>query len=263
MPDHIAVAAENISYEVSLIGDAVSRRAVGSKAVGGRLIRQGRHTKLLALDDLSFSAASGSRVGIVGRNGAGKSTLLRVIAGIQKPTAGRLAVNGKISTLFNNRLVTNPNITGLETILLSGLLMGLSRQEVQEITPEIVAFSELEDFIELPIRTYSAGMKTRLGFAVATSIKPDILLIDEVFGAGDREFQQKAAQRINGLMESASTLFLASQSMGIIERMCDHLLWLDHGKLRAFGRLEEIMPVFLEEGKKNAPAPAGKRVAAS
>jgi len=202
-------------------------------------------------------------MGLVGRNGAGKSSLLRTLAGIYLPTGGMLTIEGSISTLFANRVFNNAQVTGRESIIVSGLLLGLGYREIQSLAPEIIEFSELEDYIDLPIRTYSAGMATRLGFAIATSIRPDILLIDEVFGAGDRSFQQKARERVDSVMQEASTLFLASQSLGVIERMCDHLMWLDHGSMRAFGPIGEVMPAFIEADAQEAKAKterAAKRI---
>lgn len=259
----VVVRAENLSLELNLIGDRVAASAEGSAAVGGRLMRRGRTWSIRALDRLTFEVRRGCRVGIVGRNGAGKSSLLRILAGIYLPTEGELSIEGRISTLFANRVFNSPHVTGRESIIVSGLLLGLGYREIQELTPEIIAFSELEDYIDLPVRTYSAGMATRLGFAIATSIRPDVLLIDEVFGAGDRSFQQKARERIDSVMKEASTLFLASQSLGVIERMCDHLIWLDHGALRAFGPIGEVLPVFLDadgqqgEGSKDQAATTG------
>ena len=243
----IAVETENLTLELNLIGDMVNLAAKGATAVGGQIIHEGRIKKLRALDGISFSVNRGAKVGIIGQNGAGKTTLLRTLAGIHLPSSGRVRIDGRVSTLFTNRLLGQAQMTGREAIMVSCLLMGIERKRIKELTPDIIAFSELEDFIDLPQRTYSAGMAVRLGFAIATCIEPDILLIDEVFGAGDRRFQEKARERINKVMESASTMFLASQSMHMIQRMCDHVIWLDHGKLVAFGPLDEVLPRFLEE----------------
>ena len=242
----IVVDARGVTIDLPLFGKGLPARAKGSRAVGGRLIKRGRTSMVRALDDITFTIEWGQRLGVVGINGAGKSTLLRVLAGILKPTSGALTVEGKISTLFTNRLSVGRAITGRETIFVSCLLLGLEPREIESLIPEIIDFSELEDYIDLPMRSYSAGMATRLGFAIVTSVKPEVLLIDEVFGAGDRRFQKKAKARVMDIFESASTMVLATQSVGMIERMCYRLLWLDHGQVKGFGSIEDILPKFLE-----------------
>jgi ABC-2 type transport system ATP-binding protein/lipopolysaccharide transport system ATP-binding protein len=197
--------------------------------------------KLRGLDDISFTARRGDRIGLIGRNGAGKSTLLRTLAGIYPPSAGSCRATGRISTLFSSALGLSAEATGYENIYLGATLLGLNKAAIEEALPDIVDFCELGDFLELPIRTYSAGMRTRLGFAIATSIRPDILLIDEVFGTGDRHFRAKAKQRIEQVMAKANVLMLASHSDGVIRSMCTKALWLEQGRVMAFGPVNEVL----------------------
>lgn len=203
--------------------------------------------KLRGLDDISFVARRGDRIGLIGRNGAGKSTLLRTLAGIYQPSAGSCRARGKISTLFSSALGLSAEATGYENIYLGATLLGLSKAAIEEALPDIVDFCELGDFLDLPIRTYSAGMRTRLGFAIATSIRPDILLIDEVFGTGDRHFRAKAKQRIEQVMAKANVLMLASHSDGVIRSMCSKAIWLEQGSVMAFGAVNDVLEQYNQE----------------
>lgn len=193
-----------------------------------------------ALDSLTFSISEGRRVGIIGRNGSGKSTLLRVLGKVYTPTSGTLSTQGKISSLFNLRLGTQPDVSGRENIVIRGLVKGLSRREIRDHMEDIIAFSELEEFIDLPMRTYSDGMRMRLLFAIATSFSPEILLLDEWIGAGDSNFQRKAAKRMSSLVDQAGLTVIASHNRGLLHRVCDTGMWLDQGIMRAFGPIEEV-----------------------
>lgn len=203
--------------------------------------------KLRGLDGISFTAKRGDRIGLIGRNGAGKSTLLRTLAGIYQPSAGSCRATGRISTLFSSALGLSAEATGYENIYLGATLLGMNKAAIEEALPDIVAFCELGDFLDLPIRTYSAGMRTRLGFAIATSIRPDILLIDEVFGTGDRHFRAKAKQRIEQVMAKANVLMLASHSDSVIRSMCTKALWLEQGRAKAFGSLDEVLEQYNQD----------------
>lgn len=220
----------------------------GAEAVGGRLTTIAGRPVVRALDNVSFSVTRGTRLGVIGSNGAGKSTLLRAIAGIYQPSQGRVVVRGSVATLFTNRLYINDHVSGRENILLSGLLLGLDRETITRITPEVIEFSELGDFIDLPLSTYSSGMATRLGFALATTIRREILIIDEVFGAGDRDFQGKARARMVQLIEESGTLLLASHDARLIEEFCDTALWLEHGEVRGFGPVVETLAAYERGG---------------
>ena len=199
------------------------------------------------LEGVSINISKGQRVGLVGANGAGKSTLLRVMAGIYYPTRGVTETRGTISTLFPELLGVRPDATGLENIMLTGILLGLTRKEISRRIPEIIEFTELGDYIYMPIRTYSSGMRTRLVLSIATCINPDILLVDEVIGVGDKSFRLKAKDRLNQMMTSANTLVVVSQSPEIIREFCTEAIWLDRGQVRATGDVEEVLRGYVAE----------------
>lgn len=185
-----------------------------------------------ALNNVSFELRDGDAVGLVGHNGAGKTTLLRAMAGIYAPISGKVDVTGSISTIIEIGAGMEPELSGYENIVRMGLLFGHSPKEMVAVIPEIEAFTELGDFLETPVRTYSAGMTMRLMFAVATAIKPEILLVDEMFGAGDENFQEKAKRRMEDLIESAKILVFASHSKELIRKYCNRVFVLEHGNLQ-------------------------------
>lgn len=195
---------------------------------------------ITALNDLSFTINRGERVGLVGRNGSGKSTLLRVLGGIYTPSSGTLRTVGKVSALFNINLGVQTDYTGRDNILIRGLIKGWTREQIAEKTPEIIEFSGLADFIDLPLRTYSDGMRMRLIFAIATSFSPEILLLDEWIGAGDADFQKKAAARMNSLVNKAGITVIASHNRNLLKNVCDIGVWLDQGSIRAYGPIDEV-----------------------
>ena len=246
--DTVAIWVENLTLELPVMRGRISKRNVSrARSVGGRLnIDPKKGISVTALDQISFQIKHGERVGLVGRNGAGKSTLLRVLAGIYTPTSGACAVRGSISTMFSTSLGLNRDASGLENIFLAGTLLGLRKQEIEAILPEIVDFCELGEFLNLPMWSYSTGMTTRLAFAIATSINPDVLLIDEVFGAGDRAFQTKAQERIESIMKNASTLVMASHADAILRQFCTSSIWLDQGQVRSVGKTEEVLAAYQE-----------------
>lgn len=208
------------------------------------LVEVGNKRYILALRSLSFDIHQGSRVGLIGRNGSGKSTLLRVLGGIYMPTSGHLKVSGHISSLFNINLGVQPDASGRENILIRGLVKGWTYREIKERTPEIVAFSDLADFIDMPMRTYSDGMRMRLLFAIATTFSPEILLLDEWIGAGDTNFQKKASARMNSLVDEAGITVIASHNRNLLRSVCDSAMWLDKGIVRAFGAVEDVYREF-------------------
>ena len=194
-----------------------------------------------ALDNISFNLQDGDRLGIIGHNGAGKSTLLRVLATIYEPTRGLFRYQGKISPLLDVMLGINYESTGYENILLRGALLGLKRKELSHKIKDIADFTELGDFLHMPIRTYSSGMLMRLAFAVATSIQPDILLMDEAIGVGDKNFIQKANQRLKSMIDKSNILVIASHSDEIIKKFCNKVLVLDAGKMTKFSAVEDVL----------------------
>lgn len=208
-----------------------------------------------AIEDISFTLERGSRLAIIGENGSGKTTLLQVLAGIISPESGQLSVCGRITSLINVSLGTQPEATGHRNITLRGLAAGYSHKAIDAKRAEIAEFSELGEFLNLPIETYSAGMRMRLTFSIATAFDPEILILDEWLSAGDVAFKAKATRRMNDFVEKAGILVLASHSPKLILDNCDTGLWLDEGRVRAYGPVKKILNAYgahQEEKKRNA-----------
>ncbi len=208
---------------------------------GGKLSSNSQCVVVRALDQVSLKIEEGDRVGIVGHNGAGKSTLLRVLSNIYEPTHGTIYYDGKISSLLNVMLGIDPESTGYENIFIRGLLLGLTKKEINSKIKEIAEFTELGDFLYVPIRTYSQGMQMRLAFAVATSIQPEILLMDEVIGVGDKDFFNRAQDRLSQLINKSSIVLLASHSPAILKKICNKILVMKAGKVQWFGPIDEAL----------------------
>jgi lipopolysaccharide transport system ATP-binding protein len=198
-----------------------------------------------ALNNISFDVNRGDRIAIIGHNGAGKSTLLRALAGIYPPTSGSVAAAGEIGTLLNISLGFETEATGRENIYHRGFAMGLSRKELREAEADIVEFAGLNDFIDLPMRTYSSGMYVRLGFAISTQFAPDILLIDEVFGAGDASFAAKARQRMEDIVSGSGIVVMVSHDLGSVQSFCNRVIWLSGGEVFMDGRPQEVVQAYL------------------
>ncbi|KAA1002568.1 ABC transporter ATP-binding protein [Paraburkholderia panacisoli] len=197
-----------------------------------------------ALDNIDLRLESGDRIGLIGHNGAGKSTLLRVMAGIYSPTVGEVSCDGKIVPLLDISLGMDENSTGLQNIRLRGLLLGMSDSEIQAKQEEIAEFCELGDYLDLPLRTYSSGMRVRLAFAVSTAVDAEILLLDEVMGVGDASFMNKAKNRLQDLHSRAEIVVLAMHANAEIRRVCNKVLWMERGRVRAFGPVEEVLSAY-------------------
>jgi lipopolysaccharide transport system ATP-binding protein len=230
------ICAERVSVEFPIWNP--SRRslktAVLRATTGGRLAREtSTRVMIQALCDLSFEFQRGDRIGLVGHNGSGKTTLLRVLTGIYEPVRGRLDVTGRVSSLLDLSLGMDHEATGYENILLRGVLMGLAPSAIEKKFDEIAEFSELGDYLSMPIRTYSSGMLLRLAFAVSTSIAPEILLLDEWLSVGDAGFREKAERRLLELLESSAIVVLASHDIDLVRRFCSRVLRLDHGRVVA------------------------------
>ena len=215
-----------------------------------RRIFKRRYESFWCLDDVTFEVARGQMVGIIGPNGSGKSTLLRLIGGVGKPDKGSLEVNGRIGALLDLGAGFQNDLTGRDNIYISGVVAGLTRRQISERFDEIVAFADLESFLDNPLRTYSSGMRMRLAFSVATHIDPDILLIDEILSVGDLTFQSKCLERINQFKHKGCTMLLVSHEIGQIEKFCDSVLWLKNGKVKGFGPPNEITIAYSEEASK-------------
>ena len=258
------IVLENVVADFPVYGSQPSfRNALIGRVVGGVLRRQnatGKRVVVRALENISLTVHHGDQLGIIGHNGAGKSTMLRVFAGIYQPSQGTISIEGRVSPLFSTSPGLDPDDTGYENIVTCGLLLGMSRDEIERKLPEIEAFSELSDYLSLPARTYSTGMLVRLGFAIATAIDPEILLLDEELGAGDARFAMRAAKRVEALIDRSSIVVLASQSQELISRICNRAILLDHGRLIADGPTKDVLEIHSRMNKDetpSAPVPEG------
>ena len=210
------------------------------------LTRKLSYTEFWALRDISFKVEKGDRVGVLGFNGAGKSTLLKTIAGVLKPTTGSVKVSGVIAPMLELGAGFDMNYSGAENIYLYGTTMGFSRKFIDEKFDEIVEFSELGEFIDAPLKSYSSGMKSRLGFSIATAVKPDILILDEVLSVGDAAFREKSEQRVLDMMKDGVTVLFVSHSADTVKRICNKAIILSKGQLIAEGDVDEICDIYTE-----------------
>jgi ABC-type polysaccharide/polyol phosphate transport system ATPase subunit len=231
----VSIQVDNLSLSYRIRRSRRLGRRPAPIPHGGMIVGEGRTQYVKALDGVSFALESGDRLGLVGGNGAGKSTLLKVLYGIFKPTAGRVDVTGRADALFNINLGFRREATGRRNIFLRGLINGWTDEQIEQRMEDIIAFSELGDFIDMPMKTYSQGMSARLAFSVATALEPEILLMDEWIGAGDPEFQAKARNRMSEIAEKAGIIVLASHNHQLLRRTCNKVLQLDHGRVVSFG----------------------------
>lgn len=208
------------------------------------LKRQVVYETLWALDDVSFEVAKGEVFGVIGPNGAGKSTLMKVLAGVLPPSNGRVVVKGLVSPMIELTGGINPEMTGRENIVLFGTLLGRDPAYMRERIGPISEWAELADFLDVPLRNYSTGMYSRLAFAVATDVHPDILLVDEVLSVGDENFRRKSTARIGELMEHDATVVLVSHSLPTVRDMADRVLWLDHGRMKMLGPADDVVAAY-------------------
>lgn len=221
------------------------KNRVLSAVTGGKIDRQHDGVALVrGLEDINLKIDPGERVGLVGHNGAGKTTLLRVLSGIYAPTDGQAEINGECVSLINIGLGIDQEATGRENILLRGVMMGMKPAQIRQKTEEIIDFTGLGDFIDLPFRTYSTGMQLRLAFAVSTGIQPQILIMDEWLSTGDEEFRERANQRMSEVVNAAEILILASHSRELLLSNCNRVIWLEHGKVRMDGKAEDVLKAY-------------------
>ncbi len=206
--------------------------------------RQLMYEDFVALDKVSVDVKKGEVFGIIGYNGSGKSTLLKAIAGILKPTSGNIKVYGTIAPLIELGAGFDLDLTARENIFLNGSVLGFSKKTISDKFDEIVEFSELRDFLDVPMKNYSSGMVARIGFSVATMVRSDILIVDEILSVGDMLFQQKCEQRINALMQGGTTVLIVSHSLEQIRRLCSRVLWLDHGKTKMLGDTKTVCDAY-------------------
>jgi ABC-type polysaccharide/polyol phosphate transport system ATPase subunit len=240
-PARIRVEDVSVTYRTSL---------ERSPTLKSTLLRLGRRERIIreieAIKNVSFEVPHGKVMGVVGANGAGKSTLMRTVAGILPPTRGRVEVHGRVSTLLSLGVGFNKKLTGQENVVLGGLAAGLTRAELREKYDEIVEFAELEDFMDMPMRTYSSGMYGRLAFAVAVTMHPDILIIDEALSVGDARFRRKSFQKMRELCSEDRTILLVSHALGSIEKLCDEAIWMDKGRMRMWDEPHAVVEAYTE-----------------
>lgn len=235
------IEVNHVSMRFRLQADRVS----GLKEFIVRKLRgKIEYREFSALNDVSFSLEKGQTLGIIGHNGAGKSTLLKVVSGILKPTCGTVHVEGNVAPMLELGSGFDMELTGRENILLNGAILGYSEEFLKEKYDEIVEFSGLGDFISQPLRNYSSGMVARLAFSIATVVKPDVLIVDEVLAVGDADFQKKSLARMEELMSGGTTVLFVSHSLRQIREMCDKVLWIEHGEVQMLGDTEEVCDAY-------------------
>jgi ABC-2 type transport system ATP-binding protein len=247
-----AVTTTSISIETTSacvdfpIFDAKSRslKKTVMGVVGGNIASEAKVPVIEALRDITLRLDHGARVGLVGHNGAGKSTLLRLLSGIYEPTRGSAVIHGRVAPVFDLGVGMDPEISGMENIIIRGLFLGMSRKQMQERVDDIAEFTELGDFLQMPLRTYSTGMRVRLALGVVTSIDPEILLLDEGIGAVDAAFLEKSKKRLAELVERSGLLVFASHSDEFLRELCDTGIWMEHGRIRMQGGLEEVLAAY-------------------
>jgi ABC-2 type transport system ATP-binding protein/teichoic acid transport system ATP-binding protein len=232
--EHVSVTYRTTFERMPTFKNALVRFGRGERAV----------KEVHAVRDVSFEIDHGTTIGIIGANGAGKSTLMRTIAGILPPTSGRIEVHGRVSTLLALGVGFNPALSGRENVVLGGLAAGLTRKEIQQRYEQIAEFAELGEFIDMPMRTYSSGMYSRLAFSVAVHMDPDILLVDEALSAGDAHFKQKAAAKMHELVGQARTMFLVSHALASIKDLCTDAIWLHNGQLMMRGKPGDVVDAY-------------------
>lgn len=234
------------------IFDAASRsikKNFMSFATGGKVGEHNGRVVVSALNNLNFEIYDGERVGLIGHNGAGKTTLLRMFSKVYYPTAGKVTVDGDIGSLISISLGINPEFTGRENIYIRGALLGLRKKEINSKIAEIIDFTDLGDFIDMPVRTYSSGMQMRLGFSVSTIFTPEILLMDEWLSVGDEGFKEKAEARLSSIISSTKILILASHSYELLRTNCSRILWLEHGNIKMDGKPDDVLPHYFKVDK--------------
>jgi ABC-type polysaccharide/polyol phosphate transport system ATPase subunit len=238
----LAVGVDDVSKRFRLYKDKTT-------SLKERITRLKRSTynEYWALKNVSLSVPKGTTYGLIGHNGSGKSTLLRLMAGIHRPTGGRITVDGRVSALLELGAGFHPELTGRENVYLNGSILGLGRKAINAKIDDIIEFAGLGDFIDSPVKVYSSGMYVRLGFSVAVHVEPDILIIDEVIAVGDEDFQRRCFDHLYRLRTSGATIILVTHSLNLVQTMCDNAAWLDHGELKAEGAAPEVVHQYLDQ----------------
>ena len=240
-----AVAIESVSKHYRRWGKSRAFGTLKSAFLGRGLAASLTPSEVVAaISNVSFRVERGETFGVIGANGCGKSTLLKLVAGILKPTSGRLHVNGKVSALIELGAGFHPEISGRENVVINGVMLGLTKKEIEKKLPQIIAFSGLADFIDQPVKTYSSGMYVRLGFAVAVHLDPDILVIDEVLAVGDEAFSHRCLDTIREFAARGKTIFFVTHSLALVEDLCDRVLYLEEGKIKGLGDPREMLAAY-------------------
>ena len=243
MKDDIMVSVDKVSMRFNLGQEKIdSLKEYVIKFLKNQLLFK----EFWALNDISLEVKKGEVFGIVGYNGSGKSTLLKIIAGVMKPTKGQVKVNGTMAPLIELGAGFDPNLTGRENVYLNGAILGYTKQKLQASFDEILEFSELGEFIDVPVKNYSSGMVARLAFSIATIVEPEILIVDEVLSVGDYKFQAKCQDKIKKVIEKGTTVLFVSHSIKQVEELCDRVAWIDKGHLKMVGDSETVCKAFLE-----------------
>jgi ABC-type polysaccharide/polyol phosphate transport system ATPase subunit len=252
MSETIQLDGVSVSFPIYQIGARSLKKRLLSSGSGGRIAHDADDRITIdALQNIDISLSDGDRLALIGSNGAGKTTLLRVMAGIYEPTGGTVTVRGRVSPMFDIGLGIDPELSGYDNIRMRGLLLGLSTEEIERLLPSIADFTELDEYLDLPIRTYSSGMILRLTFAVSTCFAPEILLMDEWILAGDAQFLKKAQARIDSFIGKASTLVLATHNLDVCRRWCNRAAWLERGRIEALGPVDEVVEKY--QARNNNP----------
>ena len=245
------IFASDISVDLPILSgvDRSFKRSVATLGAGGNIVKTSSKTAMVqAIRYISLDIKNGDRVALIGRNGSGKTTLLRVLAGLAQPTTGNLTITGKVSTLFNPASLMDSELTGYENIAYAGNMLGMSNKEIGELIPDIESFTELGEYLKMPIRTYSAGMLVRLSFGLITAKRAEILLLDEAIGAGDAHFIRKAEKRAMSFYANSSILVIASHSNEILKDLCNKAIWLHAGRVRMRGDINDVLSVYESAG---------------
>lgn len=241
MDEQAMIEVKNVTMRYSMNAD----RITSLKEYVIKLLKKDlEYEYFTALDGVSFSVKKGEVLGLIGHNGAGKSTILKVISGIVKPTEGTVRVHGNVVPMLELGSGFDMEMTGRENIFLNGAILGYSEEFLKEKYEEIVAFAELGQFIDIPLRNYSSGMIARLGFSIATVVEPEILIVDEVLAVGDANFQEKSKNRMMELMGGGTTVLFVSHGLAQIRELCDHVVWMDHGRVKMYGETQAVCDAY-------------------
>ncbi|MBE0602547.1 MAG: ABC transporter ATP-binding protein, partial [Deltaproteobacteria bacterium] len=250
-----SVIADDISksYEISKFKKETQfREAIVNFAKKKLFRREEKMDTIWALKNVSFSLDNGETVGIIGNNGAGKSTVLKILSKITYPTSGKIKINGRVASLLEVGTGFHEELSGRENVYLNGSILGMKRKEVKEKMDQIVAFAEIEKFLDTPIKRYSSGMRMRLGFSVAAHLETDILFIDEVLSVGDAAFQKKCLGTMGDMRNSGKTVIFVSHNMPTVENLCPRVIWIDKGTIQADGKGSEVIEKYLSKGDENS-----------